>query len=69
MEICPRCESYTMTTALSSYCVHCNYSVETDVSIQPIKNKSKNVEAIKLINRLKLVGGILHAQATDSTTN
>lgn len=36
MEICPRCESYTLTTHLSSYCAVCNYSRETDVTLQPI---------------------------------
>ncbi len=39
MNKCPRCCSFTLTTSFCSYCAVCNYSSETDVTLQPIYKK------------------------------
>ncbi|MGZ3783882.1 MAG: hypothetical protein ACXWR0_05070 [Bdellovibrio sp.] len=45
MRKCPRCECYTLTSEYSGFCVHCNYSSETDVTVQFNSKKSPSRES------------------------
>ncbi len=51
MKTCPRCGSYTMTAYL---CASCNYSPETDVTLQPMYARSLAPE-IKSQRKLQLM--------------
>lgn len=51
MKTCPRCESYTMTAYL---CASCNYSPETDVTLQSMYARSLASE-IKSQRKLQLI--------------